>query len=130
MNKEHRTLASIERAIKQPGGPDVGQMLTPRQTEVIRLPARGYSAKQVARKLGISKDTVWDERSQICKKTNTNAFDTNQNISQNIEPPMKLPNGEFQPPKNNVAVTAATTNMFAYSAKKNIANFIPLYSVW
>jgi len=68
MNKEHRTLASIERAIKQPGGPDFGQMLTPRQTEVIRLTARGYSAKQVARKLGISKDTVWDERSQICKR--------------------------------------------------------------
>jgi hypothetical protein len=39
-------------------------------------------------------------------------------------------NGTSQPPKNSVAMSALAVIMFAYSARKNIANFIPLYSVW
>ena len=32
--------------------------------------------------------------------------------------------------KNIIVITAETMNIFEYSAKKNIANFIPEYSVW
>src|SRR4029077_21098735 len=39
-------------------------------------------------------------------------------------------NGRSQPPKNNVVATDETTIMFAYSARKNSANRMPLYSVW
>ena len=41
-----------------------------------------------------------------------------------------LGNGCSQPPQNSVVRTAAMTNRFAYSAKKNSAHRIPLYSVW
>ena len=39
-------------------------------------------------------------------------------------------NGMSQPPKNSVAISALAVTMFAYSAMKNIENFIALYSVW
>src|SRR5215468_3441172 len=39
-------------------------------------------------------------------------------------------NGASQPPRNNVVATDETTIMLAYSARKNSANRIPLYSVW
>ncbi len=39
-------------------------------------------------------------------------------------------NGRSQPPRNNVVATDETTIMFAYSARKNSANRMPLYSVW
>src|SRR3954471_11201651 len=35
-----------------------------------------------------------------------------------------------QPPKNSVAISALVVTMFAYSAMKNIENFIALYSEW
>ena len=65
---------------------------------------------------------------QIWIKTKKNDLDINQNNPQ-IGPPINSPKGEFQPPKNIRVVIAATINILAYSAKKNIANFIPLYSV-
>src|SRR5687768_9295447 len=34
------------------------------------------------------------------------------------------------PPKNSVAIRALAVTMFAYSAMKNIENFIALYSEW
>jgi DNA-binding CsgD family transcriptional regulator len=34
------------------------QLLTPRQTEVVRLAVMGLTAKETARRLGISKNTV------------------------------------------------------------------------
>src|SRR5690349_14381324 len=37
-------------------------------------------------------------------------------------------NGMSQPPKNSVAISALAVMMFAYSAMKNIENFIALYS--
>ena len=37
-------------------------------------------------------------------------------------------NGMSQPPKNSVAISALAVIMFAYSAMKNIENFIALYS--
>ncbi len=39
-------------------------------------------------------------------------------------------NGRSHPPKNSVVATDETTIMFAYSARKNSANRMPLYSVW
>src|SRR5262252_7415260 len=39
-------------------------------------------------------------------------------------------NGMSQPPKNSVAISALTVITFAYSAMKNIENFIALYSEW
>src|SRR5262245_53466465 len=41
-----------------------------------------------------------------------------------------LGNGLSHPPKNSVVTTDETTIMFAYSARKNSAKRIPLYSVW
>src|SRR5262249_14267864 len=39
-------------------------------------------------------------------------------------------NGRSQPPRNSVVATDETTIMLAYSARKNSANRMPLYSVW
>src|SRR3954468_19056759 len=39
-------------------------------------------------------------------------------------------NGMSQPPKKSVAMRALAVTMFAYSAMKNIENFIALYSEW
>src|SRR5687767_13863476 len=39
-------------------------------------------------------------------------------------------NGMSQPPKKSVATIALTVTTLAYSAMKNIENFIALYSVW
>ena len=36
--------------------------------------------------------------------------------------------GMSQPPKNSVVISALAVTMFAYSAMKNIENFIALYS--
>ena len=55
--------------------------------------------------------------SQICIKTTKKALAMNQNAPK-IGPERKSPNGEFHPPRNTVAVIAATTNILAYSAKK------------
>src|SRR3954463_2600038 len=41
-----------------------------------------------------------------------------------------LGNGRSHPPRNSVVATEETTIMFAYSARKNSANRMPLYSVW
>jgi hypothetical protein len=38
--------------------------------------------------------------------------------------------GPSHPPRKNVAVIAHMLNIFIYSAKKNIANLNPEYSVW
>jgi DNA-binding CsgD family transcriptional regulator len=38
--------------------PDDAPLLTPRQTDVVRLAALGLTAKETARRLGISKNTV------------------------------------------------------------------------
>src|SRR5690349_1726668 len=42
----------------------------------------------------------------------------------------QIVNGMSQPPKNSVAISALAVMMFAYSAMKNIENFIALYSAW
>src|SRR5262245_55379991 len=39
-------------------------------------------------------------------------------------------NGRNHPPRNSVVTTDETTIMLAYSARKNSANRMPLYSVW
>ena len=43
---------------------------------------------------------------------------------------IRLPKGLVHPPKNSRVATQPTLIIFAYSAMKNIANFIELYSVW
>src|SRR5437773_595406 len=72
-------------------------------------------------------------RIQMNTYSTTNVFSRNQ-----IQPGMyqrkcataTFENGGSHPPKNSVVMTADTTIMFAYSARKNIANRMPLYSVW
>src|SRR5262245_1374438 len=39
-------------------------------------------------------------------------------------------NGRSHPPRNSVVTTDETTIMLAYSARKNSAKRMPLYSVW
>src|SRR5437870_4990378 len=39
-------------------------------------------------------------------------------------------NGLCQPPRKSKVAMLAAVNMLAYSAMKNIANFMALYSVW
>ena len=41
----------------------------------------------------------------------------------------QLVNGISQPPRKSVAIMPLVVSMFAYSAMKNIENFIELYSV-
>ena len=38
--------------------------------------------------------------------------------------------GACQPPRNSVVASAETVTMLMYSARKNIANFSDVYSVW
>src|SRR5882724_12069145 len=40
------------------------------------------------------------------------------------------PIGPFQPPRKSSVATQETVTMLAYSAMKNMANFMELYSVW
>ena len=42
----------------------------------------------------------------------------------------KWPKGLVHPPKNSSVATQPTVIMLPYSAIKNIANFMELYSVW
>ncbi len=44
-------------------------------------------------------------------------------------PPQEAGNGECQPPRNRITASPQTTNMAAYSAKKNNAQRNPEYSV-
>src|SRR5438128_158684 len=50
-----------------------------------------------------------------------------------IQPGMTLngntSNGDSQPPRNMVVARIDTSHMFAYSARKNIANDMPEYSI-
>ena len=43
--------------------------------------------------------------------------------------PFRSTNGRCQPPKKSVAMSALDVTIATYSAKKNIANFMPEYSV-
>src|SRR6267142_3292818 len=63
-------------------------------------------------------------------KMNAKTLSTNQKIG-NTACSIGGPNsGPSQPPKNSRVATLATVTMLAYSAMKNMANFIALYSVW
>src|SRR5688572_9064307 len=74
-------------------------------------------------------------RSHIMSRTRAKDFDMNQkrpsrNGFMGKVEPRSRPNGGSQPPRKNVVAMAATTNMFAYSARKKKLNRIPEYSVW
>lgn len=50
--------------------PALGEDLTPRQSKVVELVARGLSSKEIAESLGISEKTVQNHRLQIREKLN------------------------------------------------------------
>ena len=88
-------------------------------------------------------DMSWSYRKRgsvqrIQMKTNTNSMifsQKNRNVANVL---MKMcgatlshaVNGMSHPPKKSVAISALAVIMFAYSAMKNIENFIALYSEW
>ncbi len=47
-----------------------GELLSPRQREVLQLIAEGHSTKEIARRLGLSTKTVETHRSQLMKQLN------------------------------------------------------------
>jgi len=61
---------SLERQVgnDEPTKRRVFNVLTPRQLEVLRLVAEGYSTKQIALKLGISVKTVETHRAQLTER--------------------------------------------------------------
>tara|TARA_B100000929_G_scaffold115640_1_gene91772 strand:- start:9 stop:215 length:207 start_codon:yes stop_codon:yes gene_type:complete len=67
------------------------------------------------------------------KRNRKNAvFKTNDktdSIAPNAPIEVSVKSGISQPPKKRVTVKAAAVTILAYSAVKNIANFILLYSV-
>jgi hypothetical protein len=65
-----------------------------------------------------------DGRIHICTQTRNVLLSTNH--SGLLGPPT----GECQPPRKMIVASAETANIATYSAKKNITNRKPLYSVW
>lgn len=59
---------------KQQQSPASALILTERETEIARLVANGLSSKQLARKLGISIETVKTHRRRMLAKNNINSF--------------------------------------------------------
>ena len=61
---------SLERDVSNDGSAErrLFDLLTPRQHEVLRLIAEGYSTKQIALKLGISAKTVETHRAQLTER--------------------------------------------------------------
>src|SRR5690242_12907279 len=69
-------------------------------------------------------------RTQIYRNKKKKTRSANQNTG-SIACSTGGPNrGPCQPPRNRIVARQATVTMLAYSAMKNIANFIELYSVW
>src|SRR4051812_43680504 len=73
-------------------------------------------------------------RTQMNTKMKNRVFAVNTNIVskdlyQRGSVWSQLVNGMSQPPKKSVAIIAEAVMRFAYSAMKNIENFIELYSV-
>lgn len=52
------------------GDPETGELLTPRQREVLQLIAEGQSTKEIARRLELSVKTVDTHRSQLMQQLN------------------------------------------------------------
>src|SRR5829696_449704 len=72
-------------------------------------------------------------RSQMKKKMTVAVLDRNQMIGKKPELiHSTCENGQIgcQPPRNSVVASADTVTMLMYSARKNIANFSEVYSVW
>jgi hypothetical protein len=72
-------------------------------------------------------------RSHTKKKMKTSVFDRNHTIgNQPSDRKSTVENGQMgcQPPRNSVVASADTVTMLMYSARKNIANFSEVYSVW
>ncbi|MEO5671251.1 MAG: response regulator transcription factor [Ramlibacter sp.] len=63
---------SIAQRLLQPSEPGAAEQLTPRQTEILQLIARGRGAKQIAFQLGLSSKTVDVHRALIMKRLNLN----------------------------------------------------------
>ena len=71
MNRNVFRSPGAGRSLERQVGKDESKMfnvLTPRQLEVLRLVAEGYSTKQIALKLGISAKTVETHRAQLTER--------------------------------------------------------------
>src|SRR5262249_13689791 len=62
-------------------------------------------------------------------KMKANTLDTNQTVGRAICSHHGPNIGPFHPPRNRIVASDETVTMLAYSARKNMANFMPLYSV-
>src|SRR5688572_32960255 len=72
-------------------------------------------------------------RSEMKKKMKTIVLERNQTIgNQPSDIHSTVENGQLgcQPPRNSVVASAETVTMLMYTARKNIANFSDVYSVW
>ena len=72
-------------------------------------------------------------RNQMKAKMNIAVLDRNHTIGKkpsDRKSTRENGNGACQPPRNSVVASAETVTMLMYSARKNIANFSELYSVW
>ncbi len=72
-------------------------------------------------------------RSQMKKNRNDIVLSRNHTIGKKpSDRNSTCENGQSgrQPPRNSVVASAETVTMLMYSARKNIANFSELYSVW
>src|SRR3954447_11153984 len=75
-------------------------------------------------------------RTQMYRKTKKKTFNTNQKTGSSACMTIqcgvgsRLPKGLDQPPKKSNVATQPTVIILAYSAMKNMANFMELYSVW
>ena len=72
-------------------------------------------------------------RSHTKKKMKTSVLSRNHTIgNQPSDRNATSENGQIgcQPPRNSVVASADTVTMLMYSARKNMANFSDVYSVW
>jgi DNA-binding NarL/FixJ family response regulator len=60
--------AGVARRLVEPTEPPVGDLLTDRQLEILRLLARGKSSKEIAFELGLSSKTVDVHRARIMER--------------------------------------------------------------
>lgn len=63
---------AIARLLLKPSEPDIGEELTPRQVEILKLIAQGHAAKEIAFALGISSKTVDVHRARLMARLQLN----------------------------------------------------------
>ncbi len=102
-------------------------------TSIVHTSAAGTSTFQPKRMNWSYRIRGSVPRSQTKKKMNTAVLARNHTIGKKPLEKNSIRengNGASQPPRNSVVASADTVTMLMYSARKNIANFSELYSVW